>query len=85
MYSDCEDRSILFCRLVKEILNMDVVLLHYPNHIAAAVRFTQPTSGDSVSVDGRQYVVCDPTYIGASVGDTMPQFAGTKPEVVKVK
>lgn len=85
MYSDCEDRSILFCRLVKEILNMDVVLLHYPNHIAAAVRFTQPISGDSVSVDGRQYVVCDPTYIGASVGDTMPQFVGTKPEVVKVK
>jgi hypothetical protein len=36
-YSDCEDRSILFARLVRELVGLDVVLLNYPEHIAAAV------------------------------------------------
>lgn len=38
-YSDCEDRSILFARLVKDLLGLDVVLLYYPAHIATAVCF----------------------------------------------
>lgn len=33
-YSDCEDRSILFARLVKDLLGLMVVLLYYPGGIS---------------------------------------------------
>ena len=70
-YCDCEDRSILLSHLVRDLLNLDVVLIYYPGHLAMAVNFTEPVKGDHVMLDGRKYIVCDPTYIGARVGDTM--------------
>ena len=39
-YSDCEDRSIMFSYLVKSLLNLDVVGVKYPDHLATAVAFS---------------------------------------------
>lgn len=83
-YSDCEDRSILFSILVHDLLHLDVVLLHYPGHLATAVRFTEEVPGYYLMVNGKRYVICDPTYIGAPVGDCMPQFEKTAAKVVKI-
>ena len=83
-YNDCEDRSILFAILVRELLQLDVVLLHYPGHLATAVHFPSNVKGDYVMLDGRRYTVCDPTYIGASIGQTMPQYENTPPKIVKI-
>lgn len=83
-YSDCEDRSILFTILVHDLLNLDVIMLHFPGHLATAVRFTENVSGYYFMVNGSKYVICDPTYIGAPVGDCMPQFVSTPAEVVFV-
>ena len=85
MYSDCEDRSILFCRLVKEILGLDVVLLHYPQHIAAAVHFTTTVSGDHVMVGTDRYVICDATYINSYVGEAMPECKDVAPKIIIVE
>ena len=71
---DCEDRSVLFGWLVRELLALDVVYLDYPNHIATAVQFKGDVKGDFLTVDGKRYTVCDPTYIGASIGMTMPNL-----------
>ena len=71
---DCEDRSVLFDWLVRELLGLDVVYLDYPNHIATAVQFKGDVKGDFLTVDGKRYTVCDPTYIGASIGMTMPNL-----------
>lgn len=73
-YCDCEDRSFFFARLVNDLLGLDVVLLDYPGHIATAVYFTEEVSGDYYLIDGRKYVVCDPTYINAPVGRSMPNM-----------
>ena len=75
-FCDCEDRSILFSRLVRNLLNLPVVLVYYPNHLATAVCFgNEEVTGDYLVVDGRRFVVCDPTYIGGGfVGKTMPQM-----------
>ncbi len=70
-YCDCEDRSILFSRLVRDLLSLDVVLVYYPGHLAAAVRFNQHVEGDYIHLDDERFVICDPTYIGAPVGETM--------------
>lgn len=71
---DCEDRSVLFGWLVRELLGLDVVYLDYPNHIATAVQFKGDVKGDFLTIDGKRYTVCDPTYIGASIGMTMPNL-----------
>jgi hypothetical protein len=86
-YSDCEDRSILFAQLVRRLLGMKVALIYYPGvHLATAVKFDNPkTDGDYVNVDGTKYLICDPTYIGASLGMAMPKLAKTAVEVTKLK
>lgn len=82
---DCEDRSILYFHLVRDLLQLDAVLLHYPNHLATAVRFPATVKGDHVMVGGQAYTVCDPTYIGADIGMCMPQFKASPVEIIKIK
>ena len=38
-YSDCEDRSILFSYLVKNLLHLDIVGVKYNDHLATAINF----------------------------------------------
>lgn len=70
-YCDCEDRSILFSRLVRDLLGLDVALVYYPGHLATAVAFNEDVDGDAIIINGRKFIVCDPTYIGAPVGSQM--------------
>lgn len=81
-YCDCEDRSILFSRLVRDLLGADVILVYYPGHLAAAVHFIENVTGDYFLVNGKRYVICDPTYIGAPVGATMPKMDNAKAKVI---
>lgn len=69
---DCEDRAILFSRLVRDILGLPVALVYYPNHLATAVALPEPATGVTVNIDGHPFLICDPTYIGASIGCQMP-------------
>ncbi len=71
-YCDCEDRSILLSVLVRDLLGLDVILLHFPGHLATAVKFRTNVEGDYLDMDDGRYIVCDPTYIGAPVGMAMP-------------
>lgn len=84
-YCDCEDRSILFSILVKDLLGMDVVLLDYPFHIATAVRFNENIKGDYFDIEGQKYIICDPTYIGAPIGKSMPDMLNLKANILKVR
>ena len=76
--SDCEDRSILFAYLVKNILNLDVLAITYPGHCATAVKFKEKVGGDYLRYKGENYVICDPTYINADAGMTMAKYKGVK-------
>ena len=82
---DCEDRSILYSELVHSLLGLDVVLLHYPGHLATAVKFAGEVRGDYIMVEGKRYVVCDPTYINASIGNCMPKFKNVKANICKIR
>lgn len=84
-YSDCEDRAILFSRLVRDILGLDVALLYYPGHLAAAVAFKTDVNGDFLICQNKKYVVCDPTYINAPVGKTMPNMDNKQAKVIILK
>ena len=82
--NDCEDRSILYSILVRDLLGLDVVLVHWPGHLATAVAFPDEVEGDYYTVDGRRFTICDPTYIGADVGMTMPQFQDVSAKLLKL-
>ena len=79
---DCEDRAVFYRYLVREFLGLDVVLLKYPNHLASAVKFTEPIQGDYVTVNGEKYWVCDPTFIGAGIGRAMPNCRDIETKII---
>ena len=81
-YCDCEDRSILLSRLVRDLLGLKVVLVYYPGHLATAIHFTNDVRGDYLVLGGQRYTVCDPTYIGAYIGMTMPGMDNSKATVI---
>lgn len=81
-YCDCEDRSILFTRLVRDILGLKCILVYYPGHLAAAVNFTESVNGDYILLNGQKYIISDPTYIGAPVGLTMVNMNNKSAKVI---
>jgi hypothetical protein len=76
--SDCEDRAVLFSYLVKELFGVGVIGVKYKDHMATALYI--PMDGDKVRVGSREFVVADPTYINASIGQSMPKYKPLKPE-----
>ena len=84
--NDCEDRAILLSYLVRNLTDRKIILLDYPNHIAAAVNFSEnDLTGDYYLVDGEKYYVCDPTYMGASIGESMPEYKEVRADIIKLK
>lgn len=81
-YCDCEDRSILFSRLVRDLVGLDVALVYYPGHLATAVRFNEAVEGEGLIINGDKFIVCDPTYIGAPVGVQMPDLEYDKTQAI---
>ena len=69
--SDCEDRSILFAWLAKHLLSQQVVALNYPGHVSTAI------------FKNNKLIPADPTYIGADLGDVMPDYQGVKPKIIQ--
>jgi hypothetical protein len=70
---DCEDRSVLFAYMVRDLLGLKVVGLETPDHLFTAVHCLTDVFGDYVQYQGEQYIVADPTFINAPFGRTMPE------------
>ncbi len=83
-YCDCEDRSVLFSYLVRELLGLNVVALEYPGHMATAVAFKSPFSGNHLVYNNQRYVVADPTFINAPVGVAMPEYSNATPIIHEI-
>ncbi|PIF03828.1 MAG: hypothetical protein CSA86_04810 [Arcobacter sp.] len=83
-YSDCEDRSIMFSYLVKNLLKLHVIGIQYKDHIATAVSFSSKVSGANFKYRGKVYTISDPTYIKANAGMVMPQYKNSKFKVISL-
>lgn len=87
--SDCEDRTALYFNLIRELINLPMLVIAWEDHVSLAVAL-EGTDGDYFSHKGRNYFFCDPTgpadsaevcivpsgYEGLSftiVGDYQPQ------------
>jgi hypothetical protein len=58
--SDCEDRSALFFLLVKEIYDLPMAILSYPEHVNVAVQLPHP-KGNTVQIENEFFTICEPT------------------------
>ncbi len=63
-YSDCEDRSVLFYYLVNQLLEVDVILVDFPQHASTAVLFDKAYGGKPIIHKNKKYSICDPTGPG---------------------
>lgn len=83
--SDCEDRAALFFFLVKEIYNLPMIVLAYPDHVTIAVKLKKPI-GTPIIYNGMTYSVCEPTpqKKDLPVGKLLPNLSKEVYEVVYV-
>lgn len=84
-YNDCEDRAVLYAILVRDLLGVDVVLLEYPNHISTAICLPGEVKGTYLELDGKRYLLCDPTYIWSHIGQVAEPFRNVQPSVIRVQ
>jgi hypothetical protein len=84
-YSDCEDNSILFAHLVRKLTGLKVIGLLYHDHVATAVQLDQYTDGAYVLYKGEKYTICDPTYVGARIGQSMPQYLDEPAQIIEIQ
>ncbi len=88
--NNCKDRVGVFSWLVRELVGLDLIFVRFEgnaasngvSHITCAVGFNGPVEGDAFNYKGRRYVMCDPTYINAGIGMTMPCYASSKGLIV---
>lgn len=81
--SDCEDRAALFFYLVKEIYNLPIIVMAYPEHVTIAVKFAKPV-GTPIIYNGMKYSVCEPTpqKQDLAIGQLLPKLKKEYYEVV---
>ena len=90
---DSEDFAILFSRIIRDLMELDVVLVSYTaqvdgkafNHMATAILFTDDVPGDAITIDEQRYVIADPTYQGAPVGHTHPHCDNSTATIIRLK
>jgi len=76
--SDCEDRAILFSYLIKKIFGISAIGVKYKDHMSVALYI--PMKGDSIKMGKHRFVIADPTYINANIGQSMLKYKSKIPE-----
>lgn len=81
--SDCEDRAGLFYLLVKEIYQLPMIVVGYPNHVTIAVQLGS-AKGDVIHYNGQAYTICEPTpqRKDLKVGQLLPTLRDQPYEVL---
>ncbi len=80
--ADCEDRSVLFARLVKRYTMLEAIGLSYPMHVSVAINLPECQGEDFIMFRSKRFYHCDPTYLGAGCGMAMKAVKNLIPEVV---
>ncbi len=85
-YTDCEDRSVLFGILVREVLNREVIGLDFPGHMAVAVQTPKKEArGALLRYNGKIFMACDPSYKRAIPGSLPENILKQTPVPVPVR
>lgn len=83
-YADCEDRAILFVKLIERYTGLKAIGLDYPDHVSTGISFSKQIQGDYLIFEGIKYYICDPTYIGAKSGMAMEGMKSMNPTIIVI-
>ena len=75
--SDAEDRVALFSYLIRKFFSFSVVGIKYKDHLVAGLYI--PILGDSVTKGKKRYVIADPTYNNANIGQSIAKYRHIQP------
>ena len=81
-FSDCEDRSVLFAKLVNHFTHYNCIGLDFPGHVNTAIAFDEETDGTTIEFKGKKYTICDPTYGNAPVGYLDARYEKFQPGII---
>lgn len=90
LYNDCEDRAVLFARILKEIAGLDVVLVVFEgkdgkiSHVATGICFEEKVTGESKIYNGKKYTICDPSDKRCAIGRTLDEYRDSKHEIIEL-
>ena len=85
-YNDCEDRAVLFAVLVRELLDMAVVLVDYGTHLATAVRMDyKEIDGKYFDLQDGRYYSCDPSNEYSCMGEVMEKYLDSIPKIIEIR
>ena len=76
--SDCEDRAVLYAYLVKKLFKIGVIGVKYSDHMATGLYI--PPIGDTLNIANKKFVIADPTYLHANIGQSMPKYRSKMPQ-----
>ncbi len=71
-FADCEDKSVLFAYLAKEVLDLpSVALIYYvDNHLNVGVAFNHKSAYNFI-YNNQKYLVCEPSGLGFKPGENI--------------
>lgn len=64
---DCEDTSILFCAIAKQ-MGFDCCMILYPGHMAAGISVAGCTGSGVYTFHGKDYYYCETTAVDWAIG-----------------
>lgn len=82
-YSDCDDRVVLLAYLLRKFVDVPMVALGFPQHVALGLKLDTPVFGESIKYNGLTFTFCDPTYRNAPLGAIIPSADRSKVRVIE--
>lgn len=80
--SDCEDRSILLAKLIKDILNLNSIGIEYTGHVILGIPSEELNlNGVQLIFNNANYILADPSYRDAPLGIITPDLLDDTPKV----
>ncbi|HFE39077.1 MAG TPA: hypothetical protein ENK06_11775 [Gammaproteobacteria bacterium] len=80
---DCEDRVILYAKLLNLFLKRPMLLVKYERHLALAIALNDYDQWQ-IRLDGKKYTIADPSIKNGRVGDLMSSLVGETYVVRKI-
>lgn len=82
---DDRSKSVLFSWLVRVLLQLPVVGVHFPGYYSLAISFDEPMEGDYYYWNSEKYCLTDPTFQNAPIGVLMPELSGLTAQLVGIQ
>ena len=79
---DDRSKAVLYSWLIRNLLRLPVIGLHFPGYYSTAILFNEQVDGDAYLWNKGRYLIADPTFKNIPIGVLMPELAGLIPQLI---